>query len=612
MGIVVILFNHDPESLINKPEPSTAPVFGDAPVQVAFYASPFGSGNTCSRSSPCSLEAARDKVRAENTNMSGDIIVYLHGGTYELSSTFELTSRDSGTNGYDVVYKAYEGETPVLSGGKEVSGWSLYDVSNNVYRVEVEPTLQTRQLYVDGVRATRARSMVEPSDFTKTSTGYTSTNKEMQDRENTGDIEIASISDWKNFRCGVSSVSGTTITMKQPCWDNSNRSDEEQQNIGLPVWIENAYELLDEPGEWYLDRPTGYLYYKPRPGEDMSTASTIVPVLETLVRGTGTLDEPIQHIRFHGITFSYATWLRPNSNEGYAAIQAGFSTVGSDAQREEKPPGNVEFSAARSIVFERNVFERLGSVGLSFERGSQDNIVIGNVFTDISGGGVYLGNIEDHHPDDGRAVVQNNLVRDNYITRIGAEYLDQVGIWAGYTDGSVIDHNELYDLPYSGISVGWGWGAVDPDGEDGYTEPTAARNNKIRYNFVHEHLKTLRDGGGIYTLGSQPESTISNNYLLYQLNDHGALYLDEGTQNYRVYDNVISSAPKWLFIWSNSIKNNRVQNNYSDTPSMKNDGTDNIVRYNEVVEDQDWPEPALAIMEEAGITAPYQDIKKGV
>jgi hypothetical protein len=579
------------------------------------YVSPAGSGNRCSFEAPCSLAGARDRVRSVNENMRNDIIVYLRGGTYVLSSPLELTGQDSGSAGHNVVYRAYKDEKPVISGGTKVSGWSLHDRAKNIYQAYVGKSLQTRQLYVDGVRAIRARSEDYPSGFSKTSTGYTTTNTAMKNWGNVDDLEFVDNVQWLSYRCGVSSVSGNTITMKEPCWSNTQRNSRpEEMRMGSPTWIENAYELLDAPGEWYLDRSTGFLYYKPRDNENLSTATVTVPTLETLVEGNGTLDDPVQHIHFYGITFSDATWLGPNTDEGYASSQAGFRYIGpADSGQQEKPPASVSFSAAKHVRLERNIFENMGAAGLSFEHGSQDNTVIGNVFRDISGGGVYVGDIDDHHPSDERAIVENNLIKNNYVSRTGLEYFDQLGIWAGYTDGSVIEHNELHDLPYGAISVGWGWGCVDPGGDcswtDGFDTPTVSMNNRVKHNLVYDYMKVLNDGGGIYTLGSQPNSEISDNYLHDQRGNYAPLYLDEGTQHYIVENNVVASAPEWLHLWTNSIKNNIVQHNFTYVHSITNDAPDNVVRANVMLAPDDWSEEACDIMASAGIETAYQNIK---
>ncbi|MCW2864586.1 MAG: hypothetical protein JWP48_6294, partial [Actinoallomurus sp.] len=117
------------------------------------------------------LNEARDHVRAINHDMQRDIHVELLNGTYALTSTFQLTSADSGTNGHRIVYEAAPGAHPVISGGTAVTGWALDDSAHGVYKAHVGD-IDTRQLYVNGELETRARGGDNPGGFTKTSTGY--------------------------------------------------------------------------------------------------------------------------------------------------------------------------------------------------------------------------------------------------------------------------------------------------------------------------------------------------------------------------------------------------------------------------------------------------------
>jgi hypothetical protein len=156
---------------------------------------------------------------------------------------------------------------------------------------------------------------------------------------------------------------------------------------------------------------------------------------------------------------------------------------------------------------------------------------------------------------------------------------------------------------------------VDPGGDcdwgnNNYATPTVARNNSIRYNLIREYMKVLRDGGGIYTLGAQPNSEISGNYAHDQENVYAPLYLDQGTRYYTVENNIVASAPEWLHIWTDSIRNNVVRYNYTNISNMTNDGSNNVVSGNTVVKDGDWPVEARVIMADAGIEAAYQDIKR--
>ncbi len=554
--------------------------------QASFYVSPTGTGDLCSLESPCSLTAARDHVRRENDDMAGDITVYLRGGTYQPSEPFELSAEDSGTNEFNITYMAYPEETPILSGGREIIGWTLFDADKNIYRAEVGD-LQTRQLYVNGNRAIRARSDENPRGWRKTDTGYVAPDESMASWGNPADIEIVAFWEWKSFRCGIDSIEGRNVTMQQPCWANANIHKEFP--INLPTWIENAYELLDSEHEWYLDESEGALYYKPAADEDLSTAEVIAPVLETLVSGVD-----VKNVEFRGLTFSYATWLHPSSAGGYPSLQAAwhFTEIKAASLAStylQRTPGNVTFTNPQHMGFYNNTFTHLGGVGLNLDGFAQDNIIERNQFEDISSTGIQLGQIDDPSASVTSIRVLNNVIRNNTITRIGQEYFEGVGIFLGYTDSTLVTHNEIFDVPYSGISVGWGWGQF-----------SYARRNQIAYNRIEKFMQVLRDGGGIYTLSPQPESVIEYNYIRDQKNPFGGLYLDEGSQFFTVQHNVVENVPRWLHIWTDTIRDNTVRFNCTDTREMLNNGLHNTVSDNQVGLTS-WPPECQEIIDNVGV-----------
>lgn len=514
-----------------------------AGIQASYYVDSVNGNdsNTGTLASPFrTIEKARDMVRTINSNMTGDIYVYLRGGTYSLSSTLAFSQLDSGTNGYYVYYKNYTGETPVISGGINVSGWTLHDSSKNIYKATVG-NVDSRQLYVNGVRAIRARSAAGLPGAVRNSSGYTTTDISMQNWRNISDIEFVYTVEWSQMRCGVSSISGNTVTMKQPGFD-SITVKKAGVKADIPTYIENAYELLDSTGEFYLDKAAGIVYYIPRTGENMTTANVVMPTLQSLVSAAGTLDSPVHHIWFEGITFSYATWLAPNGSNGFAEVQANWCAKPNALNVDNweindcvKTLANINLRAAKSIVFERNKFVHLGGAGLGFEYGSQDNIIRGNEFTDISGNALQFGDTYDHHRSDSRDKIKNNDIVNNYIHKAGAEYIGAVGIAVQYAEDTYIAHNEINDLPYSGISIGWGWGISDLD----MSNPSASKDNKIMYNHVSNIMHTVKDGGGIYSLGAQPGLEIKYNVVHNQQIWGGAIYLDDGSRFASVKNNVI-------------------------------------------------------------------------
>ena len=542
------------------------------------------------------LAQARDAVRAVNGAMTGDITVYLHGGRYQLTQPLALGPRDSGNNGFAVIYRAVPGEYPLISGGRAITGWTLHDPAKRIWKASA-PGLETRQLYVNRLRARRAHAGHELPGAKKTETGYTTTDATLQNLGNQSDIELVFkgapyTAAWTEKRLGIDHIAGTDIFMKQPGFDRV-KDNPWYSGLTTPSDLENAYEFLDEPGEWYLDRPAGEVYYLPRPGENMRTAEVIAPVLEALVQGQGTLDEPLHDVQFRGLTFAYATWLKPNGNEGFPEWQANFGVGGT------RTPGNVALKAAHRVRFERCVFTHLGAVGLDFGGGSQDNVVMGCVFTDISGTSVQIGGVDDPVRADERARDTGNTVANCYIHDTPAEYHGGCGIMAGYAADTLITHNEICRTPYSGVSVGWGWG-----------RNSFARDNRFTYNHVYDVMQEQNDGGGFYSLSAQPDSVVAYNYIHDVHGYMAAVYLDEGTCYYDVHDNVLEPYQFVMFINESrpdSIRGNKIHDNYANSFAWNLQGQYTAER-NGVLVDDSWPLAAKEIVRNAGLEPAYRDV----
>jgi hypothetical protein len=487
----------------------------DVAVLPVLIVAPDGQGSDCSDDKPCALTTARDRARTF-TRRSGPLLIRLRGGTYALSKTFQLEEtaavHDSGTPGGPTVYEAAPGETPMLSGGVIVTGWSLFDAAKGIYRAKVDPSLRTRQLFVNGVRAIRARGTENPAGFSLTVTGIHAPSTEFASYRAPTQLEAVVDAQWRTMRCGVAKVTGADLTLDQPCWNNANVT-KKLFNGGWPPssvkWLENAYELLDQPGEWYMDETMGDVFYKPKNGENMATASVIAPVLEALVDARGTPDRPIHDITFSGLTFAYSTWLRPSTAEGSATWQACYDVTGMhDVQpgfdAMTRMPSAVTLSSAQSFRVEKSVFALIGSGALSIESASQHNVVTVNRFEDISGCAIQLGELSTWSPmTPASNRTSDNTVEKNVVTRVGIEYHGAVGIFVGFTESSTISHNEISNTSYTGISVGWGgWNpAYGFGGSGSHADATYARNNRIIGNLIHDVVQVEIDGGGIYTQG---------------------------------------------------------------------------------------------------------------
>ena len=512
---------------------------------ISYYASPDGSGQACTTSDPCALTTAQQLVRSVTGTAQADIDVVLAGGTYSLANTlsFNAADGDGAAPGYTVTYEAAPGADPVLSGGQQVTGWT--EGANGVWQASVPAGTDTRQLYVDGVRANRAAGAV-PASLTATATGYTASSTVFDSWPNISDVEFVYDAAWTQSRCDIASVSGTTITMDEPCFENSSEK-QYGANIGLPSSVENARALLTEPGQWYLDQSSDTVYYIPREGQDMSTADVEIPRLQTLVSGTGTEQQPLNGLALSGISFEYAGWTAPDDADGFSEVQANMRLTGQNAWEDEgtctrfsttspgscpygawtMTPGNVVFDHTTGLSITGSTFEHLGAAGLQLGQDVDGSTVQGNVFTDISGNGLEVGNGTDADPTDLALLPADNTIADNWVHNVAVEYTGGVGIFQGYTRYDTIEHNQINDVPYSGISSNWGWGRT----------PTETEGNQILDNLVFDQMQQRSDGGGIYVLGQQGDSLadgllISGNVVRNTDSADGghAIYTDGGSE----------------------------------------------------------------------------------
>lgn len=532
------------------------------------------------------MESARKKVQTMNDNMSGDIIVYFEGGEYFVKEKSAFSAKDSGTNGHKVVYKAVPGETPIFTSGVEISGWKdAGDAQRTGLMVaDAKDITDTRQVYVDGEMAVRARGNVE-GNITRYGdkkvyttyngdhdaySGYKVDNLNILDWKNPETLEFVYDISWAHRIVPVDSVekmsdSEIFIRMEEDSFRTSQIAGGVQAN--LPSYIENAYELLDEPGEWYFDEEEKKIYYMPKKGQNMSETEVIVPTTEQFFTVEGEVNDKVHDISFEGLNFEYNTWLYP-STHGWPEQQANFAHDPKETYNMHAysmiPQASIEVKMAERISITGCNFQNLGSAAINILQGTVENVVQQCVFKDISAGGILVGgvNIDDAHPytgegmtienhtHDDRLIVKDNTITNNYFNGIGTEYKGSIGITVGYTDHTVITHNTVRDVAYSGISVGWGWGYWDQGGRFGDDETPAdypvfpvgdaavSRNNVIEYNDVSLCMMKLHDGAGIYTLGDMPNSSIRYNLIHDNVGWPGGIYLDQGSGGMTVEENI--------------------------------------------------------------------------
>ena len=239
---------------------------------------------------------------------------------------------------------------------------------------------------------------------------------------------------------------------------------------------------------------------------------------------------PVNHLKIQGLQFQHGTWLESNTyGTNFVDLQANVFMILEGTARSGKPtPGNIILRYTNGVWLENCTFCHLGATGIDLQRGTQNTRFIGNVVKDVSGIGIQIGETALPHvsPSDPKAVVDNWII-NNYITNCSVEYRGGPGIFTGYVRNTRIEHNTISNICYTGISVGWGWSAT----------LTVCANNTVLHNRIYGVMTYLYDGGGIYTLSTQPGTKVNYNVI----HDSGwnGLYPDERTNSTQWVGNVV-------------------------------------------------------------------------
>ena len=600
------------------------------------YVSPNGDdSNTGTKDSPLKTLAAAQRVARINSDGSKDVTVVLRGGEYNISDTLCFTSEDGGKNGRKVTWKGYESEIPVISGVTELTGWSIYDADKNIYCASVPEGFNTRQLYINGEKALRSRNISYSGNtynhLKRTcELGLNSRNNreiyfyrdDIADWNNFENVEFHLITAWtdnvlrfakydkeNNFKPTTVNNGGSegvvdaaAVKLREP--ESTRLFNRAHPDITGTTpgyksrsyyYLENAYEFIDEDNEWYLDTIENKIYCKAPAGSDMNDVRVTAPALETLINIDGSNQNRVCNLNFENIVFEGSTWTRP-SEEGLVGGQASQYMLTSSLANKVTAyhtPSAFYAQYADSLNITGCTFRKIGSTAIDLYLGVTNSNIFGNEVYDTAGNGISVAKFfqdedteyhEAYNPTDKSEICENINVINNTVHDIGTEYEGAVAIAAGYPKNIVVAHNEVYNAPYSGISVGFGWTSKD----------NAMDSNIIFANRVHNVGLVSCDFGAIYTLSKQPQSLCARNYI-YDLSqkpwyDYGytAIYFDEQTEGYTIKENLTYNVGNNL--WGNGINFNGCK--------AKNTATDNYLNTN-----PNSNEIVSAISAEAGIAA---------
>ena len=509
---------------------------GSAQAERAFYVSPQGddaAGGTTLEKPVRTVAKALDLVRQAPKDAS--ITVYLRGGPYPLTAPLVLTPEHSGTAEHPVIIKPYENESPLITGGRRVTGWTKHD--DNLWKTQLDDVKAGQwyftQLFVNGRRCPRARI---PNEGFFRVAGFPDGGREINyhtdcqrfeyrpgdidpNWTNLDDVEVIVYNFWTDSHLPIESLDTEKhiVTFKHKA--GKVFTDDFTDN-GARYVAENVFEGLTQPGQWYLNRKIGVLYYWPTANENMETAEVIAPVAPALLSIEGLPMERryVEHLRFEGVRFAHTHWFLPPGNSN-------------DDQGSSSVPAAVTLKGARFVAFDRCEFSRLGTFAIEVLDGSAHNQFTRNVITDIAAGGFRVNGGNESSPP--LLHTGDNVIADNRIGPYGQVYPSAVGILLMHTFGNTVAHNEIHHGYYTGISVGWHWGY----------QRSISRDNRIEYNHIH-HIGQglLSDMGGIYTLGVSPGTVLRGN-LIHDIdaNQYGGwgIYNDEGSSHILIENNIV-------------------------------------------------------------------------
>ena len=531
------------------------------------------------------LRKARELRRLEDTTATKGIHIYVNKGLYSFSEPLFIRPEDAGTATSPTIIEGATGETVVFSGGIRIRGWKKAGTvkglpsraAGNVWvaTLPAETDLEDfRQLWVNDRKATRARDKNNDSLYRILSWDHVTQSCWIPKPEafpaDVRGMEMTIVQWWAiaHLRIRSASVDGNRLRLQFHQPESRIQSEHpwpapwiSAETGNSAFFLSNALTFLDTPGEWYLNKSTRQLFYWPLAYEDLNKDVVTAPSLETLVRVEGSPDQPVTNISFRNISFQHTGWLRP-SQQGHVPHQAGMymldayklKTPGTKDKKTlenqawvGRPASAVTVSFGHDIVFEDCRFQHLASTAIDFGKGVKKSSIRGNVFSDIGGTAILAGLFSDeatevhlpYQPKDERGGCDSLRISNNLVFDVANEDWGCVGIGAGYVRNTEISHNDLSEMPYTAISLGWGW------------TPTVnyMRNNRVQANRIRRYGRQLYDVAGIYTLSAQPGTVISENDIdsIYRapyahIPSHWFyLYTDEGSAYMTVRDNWTSS-----------------------------------------------------------------------
>ncbi|MCC6580148.1 MAG: right-handed parallel beta-helix repeat-containing protein [Phycisphaeraceae bacterium] len=519
------------------------------------------------------IEAARDIIRERKgvlsrnrgrrsaSGLHAPMTVWIRGGRYHLDQPLTFNADDSAP----VTYAAYPGEEPILDGGTRIADWTVTKHNGQTCWIADLPDVAAgkwnfRQLFVGGQRRNRPRlphdglhtmenvpGMTLPCgwDF-KPYTQFVCRKEDALSAncQNLNEVEVVYVHYWIEERSTIAAFDPATrmVTMDRP--SRTALSNGTAKGFA-DYYFDNVFDALSKPGQWYLDRKAGKLYYLPLPGEDPKTTEVYAPRLLQLLALQGRTDEGkfVEFLRFQGLKFVHTDWRHPDPSDGagHAIRTSGDNGTyesrrhyrgkhASAAQGACDVPGVIFMEAARHIAIENCAISHIGWYAIEVADASHGIRIAGNVITDMGAGGIRINGASAEDPQ--HRVTGHVRISDNHISAGGRVFHSAIGVLSMNAHHVHVRHNHIHDLFYSGVSMGWVWGFAN----------SVSCENLVEHNHIHDIGQgLLSDMGGVYLLGVQPGTIVRGN-LIHDINmaHYGAwcLYTDEGSSHIVLENNV--------------------------------------------------------------------------
>lgn len=481
------------------------------------------------------IARARDAIRTlrQMGPITYPVTVYLRGGLYLVNEPVVFTPEDSGDDSATITYMAYRNERPVISGGRLIKGWTKG--ANGVWTTVIDQVKAGNwyfnQIYVNGQFRKRAHT---PNEGLLRVKNYTRENDRSFEFapgqfnpgwKNMDDIRVILYRNWNENFLPIQSIDTekNIVTFKL---GEGGFNDDYTSGFARYI-IDNIFEGLDSPGEWYLDRSTGVLSYIPMPDEDLMNTEVIAPFALSLLtlQGDPLAGKFVRNLCFRNLTFKYTNYQlaaeRRNGGQGSARVTAAITANG-----------------MHNCTFESCTFNNLGTFAMGLESGCQNNSIVRNEFSYLGAGGIRINSGIQNNASFPHPFMRTsyNIITDNTIHHYGEFYPSAVAILLMHANGNVISHNHIHHGFYTAVSAGWVWGYM----------PSMSRDNIMEFNYIHDIGQgLLSDMGAFYTLGLSPGTVIRNN-LIHDIdaNTYGGwgIYMDEGSSHLLVENNVVYNA----------------------------------------------------------------------